>query len=791
MRKSLMLPLISLLLFFGFGNAAIDNVGKPDTLTAANAKTTISGDGYGTVGFQITGTWSGTITFEGTVNNSTWVSINAYSRATGTGATTTTANGVFVTSSAGIRYVRARVSSYTSGSIIIQGLASMEQSVTDGGGGSGGGGAGDASASNQTSGAQKTQIVDGSGNVISSTSNNLNVQCANCSGSGASAADGASFTAGSSVFAPSGGIYQADQTANPLTTGKQGLPQMTRFRGLHSNLRDSTGAVIGNAANPMRMDPTGTTTQPVSLASVPSHAVTNAGTFAVQAAQSGTWNVTNISGTVSLPTGAATAAKQPALGTAGSSSTDVISVQGIASGTALPISAASLPLPSTAATSTKQSDGTQKTQIVDGSGNVIASTSNNLNVQCANCSGSGVSATDGASFTASTSSFALGGGVYQVTQTANPVTTGQQGATQMTRFRAIHVNLRDSTGAVLGNSTTPLQVSLANTGSNATAVKVDNSAVTQPVSGTVSAAQSGTWNVTNISGTVSLPTGAATAAKQPALGTAGSPSTDVITVQGSGSGTALPVSLASVPSHAVTNAGTFAVQATVAAGATTIAKAEDVASADADVGVPSMAIRKATPANTSSADGDYEALQMSAGRLWVDGSGVTQTVAGVAAHDAAISGNPVRGAARARTSDYTAVANDDVADILATIEGKLITQPYGIRASTWKYAAAAGGLVTTSGVTIKTAAGAGIRNCIDAIQMMNSHQTTSTEIEVRDGAAGTVLWRGWAQAAGGGAAPMIQTPICGTANTLLEVAEVTTTGTAGVLFNAQGHITQE
>jgi hypothetical protein len=32
-------------------------------------------------------------------------------------------------------------------------------------------------------------------------------------------------------------------------------------------------------------------TQPVSLASVPSHNVTNAGTFAVQAAQSGTWNV--------------------------------------------------------------------------------------------------------------------------------------------------------------------------------------------------------------------------------------------------------------------------------------------------------------------------------------------------------------------------------------------------------------------------------------------------------------------------------------------------------------------
>jgi hypothetical protein len=77
-----------------------------------------------------------------------------------------------------------------------------------------------------------------------------------------------------------------------------------------------------------------------------------------------------------------------------------------------------------------------------------------------------------------------------------------------------------------------------------------------------------------------LPIGASTAAKQPSLGTAGTASSDVITVQGIASMTALkvdgsavtqpvsgtfyqatqPVSLASVPSHAVTNAGTFAVQ---------------------------------------------------------------------------------------------------------------------------------------------------------------------------------------------------------------------------------------
>lgn len=57
----------------------------------------------------------------------------------------------------------------------------------------------------------------------------------------------------------------------------------------------------------------------------------------------------------------------------------------------------------------------------------------------------------------------------------------------------------------------------------------------------VPASQSGTWNINDITGTVSLPTGAATSAKQPALGTAGTPSADVITVQGAAAMTALIV----------------------------------------------------------------------------------------------------------------------------------------------------------------------------------------------------------------------------------------------------------
>ncbi len=66
----------------------------------------------------------------------------------------------------------------------------------------------------------------------------------------------------------------------------------------------------------------------------------------------------------------------------------------------------------------------------------------------------------------------------------------------------------------------------------------------------------------------------------------------------------------------VDNNGTFAVQATIAASATNIAKAEDSASANADVGVPAMAIQLASPTDLAGTDADYAILQMSGGRLW-------------------------------------------------------------------------------------------------------------------------------------------------------------------------------
>ena len=69
--------------------------------------------------------------------------------------------------------------------------------------------------------------------------------------------------------------------------------------------------------------------------------------------------------------------------------------------------------------------------------------------------------------------------------------------------------------------------------------------MTLPTDGTgkVSAAQSGTWNVTNVSGTVSLPTGAATSAKQPALVPQARRPPMSSPVQGAASGTPAPVEM--------------------------------------------------------------------------------------------------------------------------------------------------------------------------------------------------------------------------------------------------------
>lgn len=218
--------------------------------------------------------------------------------------------------------------------------------------------------------------------------------------------------------------------------------------------------------------------------------------------------------------------------------------------------------------------------------------------------------------------------------------------------------------------------------------------------------------------------------------------------------------------------------------ATHLGKAEDAPHASGDTGVMSLGVRSDTAAASSGTTGDYEPFHTdSVGAMWTRSTGEL-------ADDAAFTPGTSRVMPMAYFADDTSTDSVDEGDAgmaRMTLNRKQIAQPYESEANTWSYAAAAGGLVNTTGVTAKAAAGAGLRNYITSIQVINSHQTTGTEVVVRDGAAGTVIHRGWA-AANSGYAATFPVALRGTANTLVEIAEVTTTATAGVLVNLQGYI---
>lgn len=206
----------------------------------------------------------------------------------------------------------------------------------------------------------------------------------------------------------------------------------------------------------------------------------------------------------------------------------------------------------------------------------------------------------------------------------------------------------------------------------------------------------------------------------------------------------------------VVGTGTFAVQATLAAGATNIAKAEDVTSADGDVGVPSLAVRKATPANTSGTDGDYEFLQMSAGRLWVDASGKTLTVDGsgvtqpvsiagtVVVDDLAASGT---GSAVPANAQYhgnlaqTALPAAATAGNLVGSLGDKFGRSVVVLGTIRDLKASQTTTITssTTETTVVTAGAAGIFNDLITVLAANTSATVC-QVDFRDDTAGSVIF---------------------------------------------------
>lgn len=230
---------------------------------------------------------------------------------------------------------------------------------------------------------------------------------------------------------------------------------------------------------------------------------------------------------------------------------------------AIPITAATLPLPTGAATAANQATGNASLSSIDSKLTAPLSvtgplTDTQLRASPVPVTLSGTQPVSGTvtanQGTAGASAWLVdGSGVTQpISAAALPLPSGASTSALQTSGNSSLSSI-DSKTPALGQALAAASVPVVLTAAQlSTLTPLSTVAVTQSTSPWVtSASQSGTWNINNISGTISLPTGASTAAKQPALGTAGTASADVITVQGiagmtavkvDGSGSTQPVS---------------------------------------------------------------------------------------------------------------------------------------------------------------------------------------------------------------------------------------------------------
>lgn len=341
------------------------------------------------------------------------------------------------------------------------------------------------------------------------------------------------------------------------------------------------------------------------------------------------------------------------------------------------------------------------TNLISGPITVTQSTASSLNAQV---QGAGASGATKAGNPVQT------GGVFNTTQ---PTVTSGQSVENQSTARGAHIVAPGVDGfTVTANAGTNL-----NTSALATVAK-------QPALGTAGTASTdvitvqGIASMTKLLVTPDLPTGASTAAKQPALGTAGSASADVITIQGVASMTPI---LTTPTTNATVNLAQVGGTNTVTAG--------------------------------------------------VAG---TQAVGGNVATNVAIGTNPINLGAQGVSSENAVVTTGRMVQLVADLVGKLIVSPYANSENFVQFGPTSAMTGTTSTITLAAPA-SGLRNYITQITCSNSHATVGTDILIQDGNGGTAFYLVPAAALYGGAAVTLPTPLRQpTTATAVYVANVTT-----------------
>ncbi len=126
--------------------------------------------------------------------------------------------------------------------------------------------------------------------------------------------------------------------------------------------------------------------------------------------------------------------------------------------------------------------------------------------------------------------------------------------------------------------------------------------------------------------------------------------------------------------------------------------------------------------------------------ITLDGETVQAAVAGDVAHDGVDSGNPAKLGAKAVSSleAQTVVAANDRTNLYSDLDGVLVTKPLTTFADILadRVADTAG---TSAAFTNHGAGGAGVRNYVSTIAVFNS-SATDAFVDLRDGAAGAILF---------------------------------------------------
>ena len=292
-------------------------------------------------------------------------------------------------------------------------------------------------------------------------------------------------------------------------------------------------AILGqDGTNPQAIHTDSSGDLQVDVLTMPTVTVTGSVTVSgtVAATQSGVWNITDISGTVSLPTGASTAALQT------TGNTSLATIAGAVSGTEMQVDVLTMPTVTVTATNLDIRDLTSASDSVL----IYGSDDGGTTKRVIKTDASGSIQVDVESIgtvTVTGTVAATQSGTWNITNISGTISLPTGAATEAT----LATRLADATfTTVLGSASLILATQaddVANTsdglqttsfgymfdgatwdrvrGTSADGLLVNlgaNNDVT--VTGTVAVTQSGTWNITNISGTISLPTGAATLAEQ-------------------------------------------------------------------------------------------------------------------------------------------------------------------------------------------------------------------------------------------------------------------------------------